>query len=241
VIAIAAVALGAAVAFVRTDDGGPREELRRALAAMPEVERFSCEHEPRGTRVLDCFVPVRRVRGTVDLRVRAVNVEDDDGRALARRIDARLYLADALLGDDAPPWSWIDVEEGTLPALQRALGPELAGYVAADGLPPSGDETVRALVEVATEVEATGADRYRLELDAGALEGVGAILVDLSLSAGHVATVAVAPTGSELGWRVAYGVPGKDVETAAPDGAVRLDPASLTAGLRRPRGCELPL
>ena len=240
-IAIAAVGLGAAVAFARTDDGRPREELRRTLAAMPEVERFSFEHEPRGTRVLDCFVPVRRVRGTVDLRVPAVAVEDDEGRTLARRIGARLYLADALLGDDAPPWSWIDVDESTRPVLERALGPELGGYVAADGLPPSGDETAGALVSVATQVEKRGRDRYRLELDVGALEGVGAVLVDLSLSAGHVATVAVAPTGSELGWRVAYGVPGEDVEIAAPDGAVRVDPTLLTSGRRRPRGCELPL
>ena len=239
-IAIAAVGLGAAVAFARSDGSGPREELRRALAAMAEVERFSFEHEPRGTRVLDCFVPARRVRGTVDLRVPAVTVEDDEGRALARRIGARLYLADALLGDDAP-WSWIDVDETTRRALGRALGPEVAGYVAADGLPPSGDETAAALASVATQVEKSGRDRYRLELDVGALEGVGAVLVDLSLSAGHVATVAVAPTGSELGWRVAYGVPGEDVEIAAPDGAVRLDPALLTSGRRRPRGCELPL
>lgn len=240
-IAIAAAGIAAAVWFARSDDGGSREELRRALAAMTTPERFSFDHEPRGTRVLDCFVPLRRFSGTVDLNGPAVAIVGGDGRPLARRIGARLYLAETLLGDDAPPWSSIDVDGSTRSTLVRALGPELAGYVAADGLPPSGDQTALALVGVATGVDDIGRDRYRLDLDAGVLEGLGAVVVEVSLARGHVTAVAVAPEGSELGWRVAYRVPGDQDEIAAPADASALDPAALFAGLARSSECELPL
>lgn len=208
---------------------------------MAEVQRFSFEHEPLGTRVLDCFVPVRRVRGTVDLSRLAVAVDDEGGRELARRIGRRLYLSDALLGEGAPPWSWVDVDAAARTALQRLLGPELAGYVASDGLPPGGDETARALVDVASDVEEIGRDRYRLDLEAGTFDGLGDVTVEVAVGGGRVSAVVVAPVGSELGWRVTYRYPEEGRDIVAPAGAVSVDAAALAQPVSGSGGCELPI
>lgn len=181
---VAVVAMVAATTWAMTREGGAGAagELERRLSRWSEPAAFRFDYVGGGTRVLDCFLPYRRFTGRVDYREGVVWFADASGAEVARKTQRRAFLHRRLFADGVVPTVWLGVD---LPVageyrqvLTRALGSDLAGYVLAPSLPPSGPATARASLEAAAGVRHLGvatvagreADGYQIVLDAERFE-----------------------------------------------------------------------
>ena len=180
---VAVVALAAVTTWAATREaGGAAGELERRLGRRSEPAAFRMEYVGGGTRVLDCFLPYRHFTGRVDYRGGVASFADVSGVEMAHKSQRRVLLHRSLFADGVVSSVWLGVD---LPVageerevLTRALGDDLAGYVLAPSLPPSGGATALAALEAAAGVEHLGAatiggreaDGYQIELDAGQFE-----------------------------------------------------------------------
>ena len=173
--------MAAAVATQALDPSatGPEQELARRLGLSREPDRFKFHHRAGGSTVLDCFLPNREFWGDVDygsgvLLLRSTTA----GTPIAMVADRRAVLHRSLFAAGAVPTTWAQLERPAKPTahpvVTRVLGVDLAGYVLADALPPSGRATALAALDVAVEVNRIGsqrigavqADGYRIVVDA---------------------------------------------------------------------------
>ena len=158
---VAAVALGVAPSLGGGGDReGPRGALSRRLEHSPEPNSFGFRYAASGTRILDCVRANRRFVGIV---VRAQNLlvlSDPDADAFAVVTESAVLLHRSLFRDVPLPAKWIrvgrDASASDKELLADVIGPDVASYVFADGLPPTGAETARAAIEVASDVTALG-------------------------------------------------------------------------------------
>lgn len=136
---------------------GPADQFAKMLTRARDPARFSFEHRAGGTRVLDCFLPNRRVIGSVDADGGVLMVVGANGALRARRTGQRVFLHRSLFREAAVRTPWLElrlpVTVAQRSALVRALGLDLAGYVLAYGLPANGWRTARAALDAAARVE----------------------------------------------------------------------------------------
>ena len=114
-----------------------------------------------------------------------------------------VYLRRTLVASDALATEWLRVPlraSGDLKAtVERAVGADLAGYLFAEGLPPTAEETALAVLDVATDVESLKAqdihgrrlEGYRVIVDRKRFAAEAAAADDPSSSAPRA--VAVSP------------------------------------------------
>lgn len=175
VVVVAAAALLAARPSV--DDA--EQELGERLRRSSEPDRFEFHYRAAGSTVLNCFLPNREFWGALDYQS-GVLLLRTGGRASAPTAmvaQGRAVLHQSLFPGEAVPTTWVEFDQPqvtALPALQRALGVDLAGYVVGDALPSSGRATALAALDVARRVDRIGnqtigsarADGYRLSVNA---------------------------------------------------------------------------
>ena len=270
-VLLAVVAATAGGCAAEDPDAAARSDLERRLRAAPRIERFAFDHSAGGTRVNDCFLPNQRFSGIVDHKSSSLLITDDGEPAVV--VTARTaFVRRSLFAAGAVPAEWLRIDpEPPGPvrdAINRALGPELAGYALAGGLPPSGNETARATLAAATKVErlrgtsprAQTVDRFELTVPseelidaqgpAGAEDSaVGDAVVEVWVAAvGSVPRIAVrpAPTDGEEedpGWIVEY----RPLATTGPvpdvSSAARVESIDLSglAPAQLAPVCEVPL
>ena len=252
-------------------DAAARSDLEERLRAAPRIERFAFDHSAGGTRVNDCFLPNQRFSGIVDHKSSSL-VITDDGTPVVVVTARTAFVRNSLFVAGAVPAEWLRIDpEPPKPvrdAINRALGPELAGYALASGLPPSGNETARATLAAASQVErlpgtsprAQTVDRFELTVPSEELTGaqgpvgavdspVGDAVVEVWVAAvGSVPRVAVRPAPADgeeedPGWIVEYRplaatAPAPDVSNAARIDSIEL--AALAPAQTAPV-CEVPL
>lgn len=236
--ALVVLAGATAALATRAGTGGGDDGLGAALADIDEASAFSLRHLPRGTRVVDCFVPNRELLVDVDLAAESMVVSDADGRELGRRIDGAVYLV------GRQPAGWIAAELPIAAAVRRELvdrlGPDVVGYLFADGLPADPVTAARELAGAADTVEGASARRYVLALGDDAIDGVdGAVTVEIEVFEGRVREIAVAPAG-EGGWRLRYDR-GTPLRVEPPRDPVPLTAASAADLTTSTDECDLPL
>ena len=219
----------------------PEGDLRRRLARAEEPARFSLDHQRGGSRVLECVLVNTRLAIDVDSRAGTMAVRREDGELIAFVDPDTLLLRSDLFRD--PPFTtrWLAVPRtlspSILPALRRALGADLAGYLLAARLPATGPATAAAALEASSAVEridplvqaGARADGYRLRLDpdrfaaAATIPGVTSTTsttvtpvprIDVWVTPdGNVVRVSIRPQTdrgpgpAEDGWTVDYGPP----------------------------------
>lgn len=145
--------------------------LAGRLARRSEPSRYSFEYRSGGTMALDCVVPNRRFSGSVDLDTgaMAITVEGSDRPGVI--VDGqRAWVRGSLLAPGLVPTPWLSLDSGTpgelRSAVHQAMGADLGPYVAPGALAPSGNETVAAALEVASDVGSLGRERIgRAEVD----------------------------------------------------------------------------
>lgn len=154
-------------------------ELDQRLGGATQRERFTVDYEAIGSGAIDCFLPNRRFSVDVDREAGTMGVRlpADPTRPVAHVAGDSLFLRRELVTTDAEVSEWLTatlpVPDSTESALAGALGDGLAGFLLAPGLPPGGQETALATLEIARRVERLpsrsllGRDtgRYRLTLD----------------------------------------------------------------------------
>ena len=271
-LAVASVLAATAGGCAAEDpDAAARSDLEERLRSAPRIERFAFDHAAGGTRVNDCFLPNQRFSGIVDHKSSSLVITDNGGPVVV--LTARTaFVRDSLFASGAVPAEWLRIDpeprEPVRDAINRALGPELAGYALAGGLPPSGNETALAVLAAAAKVErlpptsprAQTVERFELTvpseelMDAQSRAGpedppVGDAVVEVWVTAvGTVPRIAVRPAPDEgeeedPGWIVEY----RPVSVADPppdvSGAARVDSidASALAAARTEPVCEVPL
>ncbi len=132
------------------EDSADASALSARLAEPRDGFRFA--YRARGTGVLDCVLPNRRLNGAVfpDGTVR-LTAETPAGRGTAIVEADAVYLSSELFSvePDTAEWFRIDREdvERVRPQLARILGADLTSYVAASGPPPDGNATVAETLE----------------------------------------------------------------------------------------------
>lgn len=159
---------------------GAAAELAERLERADDPERFALRYSSGGTHVLDCVQPNRELTVSVDRTsdVLIVSASTEPERPAAMLLVADVYLSEELFASSALPAAWVlvptEVDEATMERLTRLLGPPLAGYLFAGGLPANGAETATDVLRVAGEVTALGPgagdggeqlDGYRMRLD----------------------------------------------------------------------------
>ena len=160
-------------------EGSVARELQERVARSDEPVKLGFSYEVRGSRVADCFLPNRRFVGSVDYRSGSFDIQTASGhQAVVLVRNRRVFIHSTLLREGALGAEWLRVERAELdeaaPLLRRALGGDLAAYVLAGALPPSGRETVLELLRVAERVErlpaqeiaSRSADRFSIRVDA---------------------------------------------------------------------------
>lgn len=252
-------------------DGGPGAELRSALGSRTASARFAFDYRAGGTRVNDCFLPNRSFSGFVDGDTGVLALQrDSDAEPVAYVAQGSVYLRATLFADGATQAPWLRAR-GPLDAAHRAaivdaVGDGFAGYVASGLLPPDGNETALALVDVAREVRRkTVADdvaQYALDVPADELgrgsDTTGAeprdVLAEVTVTGGRVTRISIdeaaAPVPADAEheesegplWVIEFRRSNQRVELPAVGGVeelVGLDPDRL-----RPPSiarCEVPL
>lgn len=163
-------------------DDGPAAELRSALESATAPERFAFDYRAGGTRVNDCFLPNRSFSGLVDRDTGVLALQrDGEDHPAAFVAQGGIYLRSTLFAVGVARAPWLQAR-GPLDAALRAavvgaVGDGFAGYVASGLLPPDGNETALALMDIAREVRRTTASddfaHYTLDVPGGEF-GTGA-------------------------------------------------------------------
>ena len=242
------------------DDSRP-QELAELIERAEEPFTFRFRYEAVGTRTRDCFRANTTFSGYVDQTKGIAIIEADDGRRVAEIRRGASAVAGRTVGVDGADWVSFrsPVEDPTYrEALERALGTDLAPYLLAGDIPPSG----RAIVEAALEEEATTVTaasrgtlrgrsvwRYGLLLPTEVIDvnGSGAELTVWLDADGTVVriVIAAAQAGEEGshrdGWRLDYS--DYDADRVQPLATSRLqlgdvDPRELSSTASE---CRLPL
>ena len=159
-------------------EDGLADRLRTRIDRAGQPERFAIEYQAAGTQVLDCFLANRAFTVAVDHGDGALTVTTtgrQDPAAVA--VGDHVYLHRSLFSGDPFATEWLRVPRQpsaeVRAALERVVGLDLAGYLFADGLPPTGEATAVAVLEIATDVESIGeqdlhgrrVDGYRVTVD----------------------------------------------------------------------------
>lgn len=266
-LAVLAAAAGGCAA---DPEAAARSDLEKLLRAAPQVQRFEFEHAAGGTRVNDCFSPNQRFGGTVDHQTGSLVITD--GREAVVVVTGRTaFVRDSLFVSGAVPAEWLRIDpepaEPDREAIAGALGPELAGYALAGGLPPSGNETAMATLAAASKVQrlpkatpdSETVERYQLTVPSAELadasgpaesstSSLGDAVVEVWVTGvGRVPRIAVrpAPAGGgeqDPGWIVEYRPLAATGPTPDVSNAARIDSIDLSA-LAAPdeSACEVPL
>jgi len=154
--------------------------VRAKIDRARQLEQFSIEYRAAGTQVLDCFLPNRAFTVSVDRGAGALAVTVARGGARsALVIGDNVYLHRTLFAEGLLAAEWLRVPRrptrNAKATIERAIGVDLTGYLFAEGLPPTGEETALAVLDVATEVASLSAqtfqgrrlDGYRVIVDPG--------------------------------------------------------------------------
>lgn len=162
----------------RSPDGA-QQELARRLRLSGQPDRFKFHHRAGGSTLLECFLPNREFWGALDYQSGVLLLlSTTAGAPIAMVADRRAMLHRSLFAAGAVPTTWVQLERPAKPTarpvVMRVLGVDLAGYVLADALPPSGRATALAALDVAGEVNRIGSQRigavqaegYRIGVDA---------------------------------------------------------------------------
>ena len=277
-VAVAAVAVAVVVLalLVRGGDAGPSPALSRRLEQAPDPVRFGFRYEASGTRILDCVRGNRRFVGAVDRSENLLVLSDaSDADAFAVVTGSAVFLHRSLFRGGALSAPWMRIGANATPQergrLTEMIGPDVASYVLAGGLPPSGVQTARAAMEVAREVtplgkravagtRATGfrvavdADRFAAETGGSAPSGSAAVpqapTVDVWLDERDVVVrvdvrpgVTAESAGDEVaaGWSLDYA---DGASPALPEDiadAVDLAAVDVSALAPAPVPCDVPL
>lgn len=231
------------------------------------MDWFRLRYQATGTAVLDCVWAQRSFTLDIDLdRQRLVLRDVESTEVRAHRSAERLLVHSALFQDPPFTGTWLavdlaQIDTGSTEVLERALGVDLASYLLAPGLPPSGEDTLRAVLEVAAEIEevdgpaAGGGQRYRVRVDpdrfAEAQEPTGGPagdppIIDVLIEDGRVAQITVLPASPEArtsaGWHLDLAplpVPLPDAPTTGLTPIESTDWSQLRAATLT--GCELDL
>ena len=237
---------GLLLALVGCSPSAEQRLLQRVERAT-EPSRFAFTHTAAVSAAAGCVRPFLRFRGIVDYDRRLLVVTDYDQRDEMIMVmnDDQALLSASLFKGVAQPWVRIPrpVPNALVAVVERALGPDLAPYVTAGDLPPSGIATVAQALEVASSVRALrGRDDFRVAVNTAS--GFGEITaIDTRIDThGRVLSVTVLPDTSPSdsgrgGWTVAYDDVSERPIIAPPDGAVdgeRVDGLEV-----RPLPCEL--
>lgn len=139
---------------------------------------------------------------SVDRRARALAVTTGRERSpSALVIGDNVYLHRTLFSGDALPTEWLRVPpratRDVKASVERAVGTDLAGYLFAEGFPPTGEETALAVLDVATDVESLEAqdvhgrrlEGYRVIVDPERFAAEAALAEDPDQSARGAAAV----------------------------------------------------
>jgi hypothetical protein len=179
-------------------DPSPRDRLAERLARLEDPSIFTLRYSAGGTDVLDCVVAHREFTLTVDAEQGTLDVVDREGGALAKRTaDGTWLAAGAFVGPVSGSWVVLDGADDEI--VMQVAGSDLAGYLLADGLPASGPQYVRGLLEEARTVSSRGDDRWRLGFADSAESGIGGLTVDVALGPRKVQAVVVSgSTGGEV-------------------------------------------
>jgi len=219
-------------------------------------------------------MPNREFSGDVNAEMGTVVIRrPSTNDAVLISIPAATLLHESLFGGDTVPAEWVRLPEDKSAAgeaLRRVLGPDLLPYAVGQQLPPTGQATAIAFLEVSRRVERDGNDavggtateRFRIDVDrdrydeelkrfdalaAGDdLDEPPTIFVWVS-NADRVVQVEVRPPPDErsdeppAGWTIEYAPLGRD-EAPRPTGIVELAISDLEAlGPPLRTTCELPL
>ena len=252
-------------------DDGPDADLRSAIESTTEPVRFAFDYRAGGTRVNDCFLPNRSFSGLVDRDsgVLALQREGEPGPD-AYVAEGNIYLRSTLFADGVAQAPWLQAR-GPLDAAYRAaivgaVGDGFAGYVASGLLPPHGDETALALLDVARDVRraavSEGGVTYELDVPAEALGSVadagGAVardvLAEVTVTGGRVTRISIDAAAEPVApeaehdenegplWVIEYRRTDQRVELPTVEGVEEL--VGLDAATLQPRAiarCEVPL
>lgn len=176
------IVLALLVGFVglrKWSEGAVARELQERVSRSDEPAKLGFSYEVHGSRVADCFLPNRRFVGSVDYGSGSFDIQTaSEQQAVVLVRNNRVFIHSTLLREGTLGAEWLRVEgadvDDAAPLLRRALGGDLAAYVLAGALPPSGRETVLELLRVAERVErlpaqeisGRSADRFSVRVDA---------------------------------------------------------------------------
>lgn len=207
-----------------TRDGSEARALADLIALTDEPFAFRFRYQAIGTRTRDCFRSNTTFEAEVDQNVGIAIIKADDGRPVAEIRKGASAVAGSAVGVDAVDWLSFLSPVNALAyrdALERALGTDLAPYLLAGDIPPSGRATIEAALEekttvtTASRVDLRGRTlgRYDLLLAPEVIDvnGSGAKLTAWLDADGVVVRIVVAAAvqdGEELehrdGWQIDY-------------------------------------
>ena len=256
-------------------EGSVARGLQERVARSDEPVRLGFSYEVRGSRVADCFLPNRRFVGGVDYGRGSFDIQTASGpQAVVLVRNRRVFIHSTLLREGALGAEWLRVERAELdeaaPLLRRALGGDLAAYVLAGALPPTGRETVLELLRVAERVErlpaqeiaGRSADRFSIRVDAelfddaiadeapaapSTTDAVAPPVAEVWLRGDVVVRVVIRPDGNggaeerDAGWAIDYGRAVPFAPTPAPAASVPFASISTSELARPVARCELPV
>lgn len=241
------VAIAALTVLVACAPSAEQRLVDRVERAV-EPTRFGFTHVAMTSAAAGCVRPFLRFRGEVDYdrRLFVASNHDDRSEVIAAMNRDDVLLSSSLFESVAARWIRIrrPVPEPLVAIVERALGPDLAPYVTASDLPPSGIATVADALQVASSVRAIeGVDTFRLTFDAStALGEIEAIDTEID-PRGQVRSLSVRPEtiasdGGRGGWRITYADAAATVSIPSPEDAA--DATAVAPLMVRALPCQLP-
>lgn len=244
-----AVAFAALITLAGCSSSAEERLLQRVERAV-EPSRFAFTHVAASSAAAGCVRPFLRFRGVVDYDRRLLAVSDfDSEEAILTMNDDHVLLSSSLFEGVTQPWVRIPrpIPDPLLAVVERALGPDLAPYVTATDLPPSGIATVADALAVASSVrDLDRNDAFRVTVDT-ATEYAEIEAIDAEIDEqGRVRSIAVladtTPSDSGRGgWTIEYDNPPEAPSSGPPAEAADGEALESLGALElRPLGCELP-
>ena len=226
---------------------------------MDAPRSFEFSYQALGTDVLDCVLPHRDFDGSVFTDSTLLMTADTpSGAARALRLGDAIYLESTFFATGAVDGDWarIDRSPAIRADLERILGVDLAAYLLADDLPPSGNEVLEATLretDVASNVESIRprggppAPGYRFIVEAEGTTPVIDAWVDVD---GNVVRIRVQDSlpdqagepDPDSGWITDYRPTPDTPPPPPPTDVAPVDAASLVVLTpATPAGCELEI
>ena len=192
------------------------------------------DYDATGTQVLDCMVPNRSFRVTVDLRDGQLDVVDTaSGSRILVRTDDAVFVLGTLTTPTPPGASWWRLDNPDRGLLTRILGADLAGATLA--VPADGNDLADDAIASGASITSTSDASFALTVAPTANEQDG-VRLDVEVDDdGHVGEVAVVSTSEPAspGFRMRFEPLPEPPTITAPDGEdVRVADIAMLAGAR---------